>query len=1023
MKRFLAVILTVSVLLGTLSVSFAGSAADNIVELSDIMQFETELESMISEENTKIQDFSNLLAPVPEAASNRLIVKANGPIDDMGAVSKVDGLLDLHIFQYDSPLSAKLAYTYYQSCKNVDWVEYDSVVESQAVEPTVNEEWLTFDGSKHLSWGADYLGIDSFISEIADKSLENVVVAVVDTGIDTDHPLFNGYYDPAANPNGRILKNGENFSVSQNDVPFEDDNGHGTHVCGTIVDLTLSNVKILPVKVLDMSGEGFNSSVALGIIYAAYSGADIINLSLGGGIDAESMISDYAIDIAHDAGALPVVAAGNDSIDTDNISPAIIEKCITVGAVNQTLYSSDYTNFGESVDVCAPGDAILSANMGGGYIYFDGTSMAAPHVSAVAALYLSRNASLNNNQLTQAIENNCIDLGVDGKDFYYGHGLAFAQANNFENLGKIDIKYSSKESVDTAVDVYFDEAVTVSLECENAAEIYYTTDGSNPAVSAAAKLYSGEFEIADTLKLRAIAYGENKAESQSLPLERKIYTDSEESIYVLHGNGNKLIGYTGILPLNFTVPEKYTSIGDYALTLLSDIESLTVPDSVTEIGEGAFMTTSFASVDLGSIKHIGKLAFANCSIEELIAPSVQSVGEKAFYFSVIYEGDLSGVKTVGNHAFDSAQFDSLNMPDVTEIGNNAFAFSAAWIDQLSFSSAKSIGDYAFYYSQVLYDADMPEATQIGIHSFNNANIYYVNMPLVEYAPDYAFANNYEVEINMPALTAVGEYAFAGAYVRIPQETLNNIETVGEYAFYTAVMPEKTVMPKLTYAGEFAFVHCDGWREASFPKLTYADEYAFYGSFFESVDVPELENCGKYAFAWSGLIGEVTMPKLKTVGDGAFEVCYFTKINLPSAETIGSRAFADGDVIAAIITDKVTYIGERAFTNTSIIGDAGSYAQQYSEKNSVNFVEKDTVFTVNFYNANGKVINSQQVAAGEAAVEPKEPFAFGQVFQWWDEDYTCVVSDLDVYPMYESIFTIIYYRIISFFNSIFFDIIY
>ncbi len=1008
MKKLLAIVIAITVFCGMLSVSFIGMAAKKNVELADIQRFDAKLSSMINQEKTMFSPNGSVADLSDGEQINRLIVKASGEIDDMGAINTAEGLLDLHIFQYATAAAAEEAYSYYKTNKAVDWVEYDRVVETEAVEPTVNEEWLTFDSSKHLSWGADYMGVDNFIEEISSRTLDNVIVAVVDSGIDTDHPLFKGFYDPASNPEGRILKNGENFSSSQNNIPFEDDDGHGTHVSGTIVDLTPSNVKILPVKVLDIQGGGFVSSVALGVLYAAYNGADIINMSLGGGVDGEGFIDEYVIDIAYDLGVLTVVAAGNETADTDGVTPAVVDKCITVSAVNKALSSSWYSNFGESVDVCAPGDNILSASMGGGYVYYNGTSMATPHVSAVAALYLSQNPSLSVAQLDNAIVSNAVDVGADGKDSYYGNGLVYAKAEGIDNLGLLNIGYSSRKSVDTTDDIYFEDPVEVSLDCAGAEEIYYTTDGTNPAVSATAKLYTEKFEVANTTQVRAIAYGANKNTALSIPVERKIIIYDTQPAYRLYDNGSELIGYTGILPESFTVPEIYTSIGDYAFADMGDMEAFYLPDSVTEIGEGSFMNNYFEVFDLNGVKDISALAFSFTYVSELKSDGIESIGTKAFYRADISEADLSDVKAVDDYAFSSATFSSeFDMPNLTEIGDYAFMFADGYEGVCSCPNAKNIGNYAFCFSNVLADAYMPEAVNVGAYAFYGAGISEVYMPKLKNAPEYAFAGNSDVSIRLPELTTVGECAFALSDAVISQETLNNIESVGYGAFYFAIMPQTTVMPKLTYAGEYAFVYSRGWVSASFPKLTYADEYAFACAYFSSIDVPVLETCGKYAFYYTDLIDVVDMPALKNVGDSAFELCYATKINLPAAETIGSRAFADSEVIAVVLSDKVTYIGENAFGYTAVICDESAYVRRYAEKHDVNFALKGTVFTVNFYNAYGRVVSTQEIVAGESAVPPASPFAFGQIFQDWDVNYECIVYDADIYPLYENIFTAIY----------------
>lgn len=175
------------------------------------------------------------------------------------------------------------------------------------------------------------------------------------------------------------------------DYNSEDENSHGTHVAGTVVDCTPGlNVKILPVRVLNKQGCGYFSIISLGIRYAALRGADVINLSLGGrGND----VVDSAVRYAVNCGCTVVAAAGNDNNSTSFYSPAHLEECIVVSALDKNQGKADFSNYGDSVDVAAPGVEIVSCVPEfklWGLISVDGqesksgTSMVAPHISSIA---------------------------------------------------------------------------------------------------------------------------------------------------------------------------------------------------------------------------------------------------------------------------------------------------------------------------------------------------------------------------------------------------------------------------------------------------------------------------------------------------------------------------------------------------------------------------------------------------------------------------------------------------------------
>lgn len=247
------------------------------------------------------------------------------------------------------------------------------------------------------------------------KGGEDVIIAVLDTGVQSDHPdLAN-----------RLL---DGYNVNDSSTNSNDDFGHGTHVAGIIGaivdnDEGVAGVswynKILPVKVLNNSGAGSTYSVAQGIIWATDHGAKVINMSLGNYASADFL--HEAIQYAYNHDVVLVAASGNDNTSRPGY-PAAYPEVFAVGATSNNRERASFSNYGDYIDVVAPGDSIASTYIGGQYASLSGTSMASPHVAALAGLIRTLNPLLSNVQVMEIMRQSATDLGEPGKDDYFGYG-------------------------------------------------------------------------------------------------------------------------------------------------------------------------------------------------------------------------------------------------------------------------------------------------------------------------------------------------------------------------------------------------------------------------------------------------------------------------------------------------------------------------------------------------------------------------------------------------------------------------
>lgn len=241
----------------------------------------------------------------------------------------------------------------------------------------------------------------------------DVIVAVVDNGIDASHPDLKSQITLPFD----TVKENSSIAVGE----------HGTHVAGIIgssINNSIGgagvapNTKIMPINVF--SGEfAYTSEIIQGIYHAVAKGADIINLSLGN--YEYSNAFNTAIQDAHKKGVVIIAAAGNEKISSPYY-PASYNNVISVASSTSSDEVSNFSNYGKHIDIAAPGSSIYSTMPKGLYGVMDGTSMAAPMVSGVAALIKANEPALSNIEIENRLYASVDDLGVPGKDPVYGHG-------------------------------------------------------------------------------------------------------------------------------------------------------------------------------------------------------------------------------------------------------------------------------------------------------------------------------------------------------------------------------------------------------------------------------------------------------------------------------------------------------------------------------------------------------------------------------------------------------------------------
>jgi subtilisin family serine protease len=297
---------------------------------------------------------------------------------------------------------------------------------------TPDDEYLS------RQWGLDT--VDAYESWDIAQGDQDIIVAVLDTGIDWNHPdLVDSMWENDAGYHGYDFIDDTWFPMDDNVNGYDDDGDwlsniytyHGTHVAGIVgasmdnaIGIAgLSRVSLMAVKVMNDSGEGTDVTVANGVRWATDNGADIITMSLG--VDGVSTPLQNAISYASSRNVVMVAAAGNEGMSVISY-PAAFPQVIGVGATDSLDRRASFSNFGAGLDVMAPGVGIFSTQGGGSYQELSGTSAAAPHVAAIAATILSVAPALSPEEIGDIINSTATDLSIAGYDTSTGWGVVNA---------------------------------------------------------------------------------------------------------------------------------------------------------------------------------------------------------------------------------------------------------------------------------------------------------------------------------------------------------------------------------------------------------------------------------------------------------------------------------------------------------------------------------------------------------------------------------------------------------------------
>ena len=685
---------------------------------------------------------------------NRLMVKTNDNIDEYGAVDSVYGF-GYAFLQYADDESAEFAKTQYETSGYT--ADYDSVITTSSTSIGSGGNWSD-------EWAYEETDAVSALDYYKSKIKPNINIAILDSGINYNHELFKN----------RVVHTHTDFSTDASDDEM-DKYGHGTNVAGAIAKSTPSNVRLSCYKIHNQNGEGTSATALAAFEYIKQlsNKPDIINCSFVTRSGLGTVVDELV-----DMGITVVAGAGNEGKEVYQ-QPAIFDSAITVAATNRYGSACGFSNYGSCVDIAAPGDYVYTADMSSNtaYEFASGTSLATPLVSAAAAYVLMENRKYTPEQVKQELIATATPFKKSS--CYYGrYGAGIVNFSNIINGTRC------KDVTANYISGAYRDNISVELKCANSlVDIYYTTDGTLPTEINGTK-YTAPIDVTDSTRIIAAAFARagSPFHSKFTYLDYYILEDGE-SEFVINNDGI-IKAYLGN-EANIVVPDVVNGkeprkIGPQVFSN-SNIETITLPDTIESIGDDAFSNTNLKSVTANNLHFLNKKCFYNCNLlSDIDLSKVKEIGSEALYGckSLPKQPDFSSVDWVAEKGLAGTYFNIVNLPNCTKTGENAFDSCKA--EEIIMNKATSIGAQAFYNCSNLKTLYIPNATGLANDNFNGCT----NIKLI-FAPKIK-----SLRLSIPSNVTI--YAYRLTSASLPQEYLEYKYTIisPEYEPWMNNIPEK-----------------------------------------------------------------------------------------------------------------------------------------------------------------------------------------------------------------------------------------
>ena len=725
-----------------------------------------QIQAFSAQNSEEVTDSTETEYTLQDFQTARLIIRADGNFDKCGALEDVSGFEDFHILQYESPEAAMEAYGQLQKEKNILEVDLDLVCtycgyESSPDDPDIipKDEFLN-------DWSRDRTQSKRLQEYLAKSNIpmKEVIVGVVDTGIDYNHEIFED----------RVERTYFNVSSSGNADDEMDSEAfyHGTTVSSIIVNNSPKNVKVAVYKVGD--GENLTVTAISAGLLAAIEKCDIINTSLTSLSDVslirKCVLKAYSKNI-------PVFACvGNSGRIETHAAPANIPECIAVSATDFNNATTFMNTLTLNSDISAPGKHIAVAIPGNRYARFSGTSYSAPCAAALGAILKSTNPGITVDEIDTRLKGTSFDV----KRYNESQSSQGRFMNNYHSLwdgvGMIQFcnalgleKLAAPNEINLKDKVYVGEQ-TCTITCpDEDAIILYTTDGMYPALENA-NVYTEPFQITQCTRIRAVAYyaGEGYYSDEIEATPRIQYTDSDEHFEIT--NDGIVTKYNGNIS-DLYVPETINGITvtGFVKGAFNTVIGLTLPETVTEIPVSAFAKNSTIEFVRGEgIVTVKSGAFSQSNIMYVEFPVAECIQDQAFNLAAKFcVGYFPNVKIIEGDAFSYSRIISFYGPEVQGIDDSAFG-QCSRLEKVYFPQCTIINEIwgnngVFDSCSRLVSVEMPLITNLTAYALNDTAILKADFPYIKTIEEKAFYNCFELKyVNMPALLTVPKQAF-GSY--------------------------------------------------------------------------------------------------------------------------------------------------------------------------------------------------------------------------------------------------------------------